>query len=392
MMRRRECGEFRGAGAGHLNNYSRLRNQEKLTVSVESMKLKGSIAAMEAYVPGRSVPGAVKLSSNENPLGPSPAAVKAMREMLEGVHRYPDGASTALRRALAERWNRAPENLLIANGSDEVFRLLAAAWLSPGENAVAARQTFSQYRQAVRLVGGEMREINLAEGRSDLDAMADAVDEGTRMIFICSPNNPTGTYRSHGDTAAFLDRVPGGVIVVLDEAYADFAEAPDFPDSRGLLEDYPNLVVSRSFSKLHGLAGLRVGFAVGHERIINGAERASMPFNVNAPAQAGALAALDDDEHRRVSVELVHSEKRFLQEEFERRGIVYYPTEANFICFECFGRDTKARELWGAIAEGGIVVRDLASFGLPRMIRFTFGTRENNRRFLDILDGLIETG
>lgn len=355
-------------------------------LSYDKLKLKADIAAMEAYVPGRSVPGAVKLSSNENPLGPPPAALEAIREALIGVHRYPDGASSALRCALAERWGRAPENLIIANGSDEIFRLLSIAWISPGENAVAARQTFSQYRHAVKLFGGEVKEINLVEGRSDLDAMAAAVDDRTRMVFICNPNNPTGTYRSHGDIAAFLDGVPSGVIAVLDEAYADFADAPDFPDSRALLNDYPNLVVSRSFSKLYGLAGMRVGYAVGDARITTGAERAAMPFNVNMPAQAGALAALNDDAYRRASLELVQGGKRFLQAQLESRGIFHYPTEANFICLQT---GVESADIWKAIAERGIAVRDLASFGLPRMIRFTFGTQENNRRLLEILDELL---
>ena len=350
------------------------------------MRLNPRIAKVEHYVPGKTVPGAVKLSSNENPLGPSPAAMEAVRKALAGVNRYPDSASSALRGVLAERWNRAPENVLITNGSDEALRLLVIAWMAPGENAVAARQTFSQYRSTVRLFGGEMREVDLAEGRSDLKATAAAVDQDTRMVFICNPNNPTGTYRSHEDIAAFLDGLPEGVIAVLDEAYAEFAEAPDFPDSRALLDDYPNLVVLRSFSKLYGLAGLRLGYAVGDARIMRGAEGAAMPFNVNIPAQAGALAALNDDAYRRASLELVRSGKRFVQAGLEGRGIFHYPTEANFICLET---GVEAAGIWEAIAERGISVRVLASFGLPRMIRFTFGTQEDNRRLLEILDELL---
>ena len=350
------------------------------------MKLKPNIAAMEAYVPGRSILGAVKLSSNENPMGPSPLAIEAIRDVLNGVHRYPDGTSTALRRALAERWNRFPENVVIANGSDEVFTLLTAAWLSPGENAVGARQTFSQYRHAVSLFGGKMREVDLSEGRCDLDAMAAAVDGKTRMVFICNPNNPTGTYRTHDEIAGFLHHLPEGVIVVLDEAYADFADTSDFPDSRALLERYPNLVVTRTFSKLYGLAGLRVGYAVGDAQVTAGAERAAIPFNVNSLAQAAALAALDDDGHREVSLELVRTGKRFLEAEFHKRGLFHYPTQANFVCFQL---DNEVAGLWAPIAERGIAVRDLKSFGLPRMIRYTYGTRENNQRLLAILDELV---
>lgn len=351
------------------------------------MKLKPNIASMEAYTPGKSVPGAVKLSSNENPLGPSPKAVKAIKEVLSGVHRYPDGTSTTLKRTLAKNWHVTPESIMVANGSDEVFALLAAAWISPGENAVGVRETFSQYRYAVGLFDAEMREISLRDGKYHLDGMLEKVDEQTRIIFLCNPNNPTGTYRSHSDILDFLKKIDSEVLVVLDEAYADFADKKDFPDSRKLLELFPNLVVTRTFSKLYGLAGLRVGYAVGDPRIISGTDRASMPFNVNNLAQEAALAALDDDEHKRKTLDLVRKEKAFFEGELDKRGIFHYPTQANFICFEL---KNDVAELWTPIAERGIALRDLRSFGLPRMARYTFGTRKNNIRLLEILDELIE--
>ena len=237
----------------------------------------------------------------------------------------PDGASTALRRGIADLWETAPSNLIIANGSDEVFTLLTAAWLSPGENAVSTRQTFSQYRYSVALFGGEMREVDLDRGKYDLEAMAALVNDKTRLVFICNPNNPTGTYLGHEELSSFLDGLPEGVIAVLDEAYADFAEAKDFPDSKALLKEHENLVVVRTFSKLYGLAGLRVGYGVGSSRITSGAERASMPFNVNNLAQAAARAALDDEEHRRLTLNLVHSERAFLADEFTQTRVLLLP-------------------------------------------------------------------
>lgn len=350
------------------------------------MKLKANIAAMEAYSPGRTVPGAVKLSSNENPLGPSPKGIQAIRDVLDGIHRYPDGASTVLKQELARIWDTGTENLIVANGSDEVFALLAAAWIGPGENAVGVRETFSQYRYAVGLFGGAMREVNLKDGSYPLEAMLEQIDDATRMVFLCNPNNPTGTYRTHDEVASFLSRVPGEVIVVLDEAYADFADAPDFPDSASLLRKYPNLVVTRTFSKLYGLAGLRVGYAVGSQEVISGADRASMPFNVNNLAQAAALESLGDREFRQRSLELVRTEKAFFTEELEKRSLSHYPTQANFICFSI---EIEVAEVWASIAERGIAVRDLKSFGLPRMVRYTFGLRENNQQLLDILDEIL---
>ncbi len=349
------------------------------------MRLKPNIASMEAYVPGKTSHGAVKLSSNENPLGPSKKAIHAIQSSLNQINRYPDGASTQLRQSIAHLWETSPANLVIGNGSDEVISLIAAAWLSPGDNAVSARQTFSQYRYAVTLFGGEMREVDLSYGKYNLDGMVDCVDENTRLVFICNPNNPTGTYLSHNAISRFINNLPESAIVVIDEAYADFVEAWDFPDSKLLLKQYNNIVVVRTFSKLYGLAGIRVGYGVGDPILTSGAERASMPFNVNSLGQIAALAALEDEDHRCQTLNLVHREKAFFTGELNRRDIFYYPTEANFICFSL---DREVSHIWDAVARGGIAVRDLKSFGLPEMLRYTFGTRENNRCLLSIIDKL----
>ncbi len=351
-----------------------------------SMKLKPNIASLPPYVPGKTAYNAVKLSSNENPLGPSPLALQAIRDNLQTVHRYPDGASTELRKALAQLWVTSPDNLIIANGSDEVFSLLSAAWLSPGENAVIASQTFSQYHYAIQLFGGETRKVNLCQGKHDLESMLLQVDEQTRMVFICNPNNPTGTYVNSDELESFMRRLPKNVIVVLDEAYAEFADSADFPDSKSLLKKFDNLVVVRTFSKLYGLAGMRVGYGVGNALLTSGAEQASMPFKVNLLAQSAALAALGDHDHRRRTLELVRNEKTFLAAEFARRGYIHYPTQANFICF---GVGVEARLLWEPLASRGIAVRDLKSFGLPALIRYTFGLREHNERLLSILDDVL---
>jgi len=330
--------------------------------------------------------GAVKLSSNENPLGPSPKAVRAIREALDSIHRYPDGSANALRVKLAERWNLSGDRLIITNGSDEFFTLLAAAFIGQGENALSVRETFSEYRFAVRLFGAEIREDSLIEGRYNLDGMLRLVDHQTRLVFLCNPNNPTGRYSTHREITVFLRSIREDIIVVLDEAYADFADKPDFPDTRVLLDEFPNLVVTRTFSKLHGLAGLRVGYAMGNAEVISGARRASMPFNVNRLAQIAAGAALEDAEHREKTLRLVHKERNFLSSELSARGIFHYPTQANFLCLDM---KTEIAKIWESIGLRGIALRDLKSFGLPHMARYTLGTRKNNRRLVEILDELI---
>ncbi|KGM38289.1 hypothetical protein S1OALGB6SA_2312 [Olavius algarvensis spirochete endosymbiont] len=349
------------------------------------MRINPNISSMETYVPGRTIKGAIKLSSNENPLGPSPLALAAIKDSLSEIHSYPDGACVELRSKLGELWKLDADNILVANGSDELLVLLAAALINSSCNAVGARQTFSQYRYAVRLFGGEMREKPLISGFYDFSGMLDLINSNTRLIFLCNPNNPTGTYRNSRELEAFLRKIPAGIVVALDEAYADFADANDFPDSRRLLVEFPNLLILRTFSKIYGLAGLRVGYAVARQELISGLAKASMPFNVNSLAQVAAHAALADTEHRESTLKLVHTEKRFLEAELNKRGIFNFPTQANFICF---GLEWEISEIWEWIARKGIALRGLQSFGLPKMARYTLGSRVNNQTLIKILDEL----
>jgi len=349
------------------------------------MNMKPNILSMEAYVPGRTIEGATKLSSNENPLGPSPLAMAAVKKALPEIHRYPDGTCIGLRAEIGELWELDADSILVANGSDELLILLAAILIDPGCNAVGARQTFSQYRYAVRLFGGEMREKSLLSGLHDLSGMLELINSDTKVIFVCNPNNPTGTYRSSQELESFLREVPNNIVVALDEAYADFADAGDFPNSRTLLTEYPNLLILRTFSKIYGLAGLRIGYAVAQPELIGAMAKAAMPFNVNSLAQVAARAALTDTGHREGTLRLVHTEKEFLGVELSKRGIFSYPTQANFICFAL---EQKISGIWEWIAGKGIALRELSSFGLPKMARYTLGSRVHNQLLLKILDEL----
>jgi len=349
------------------------------------MKAKPNITSMEIYIPGRVIEGAEKLSSNENPLGPSPLALAAIKDALPEIHRYPDGACVKLRAKIGELWGLDADNVLAANGSDELLVLLAAALIHPDCNAVSARQTFSQYRYAVRLFGGKMREKPLLSGFYNLSGMLELINSDTKVVFLCNPNNPTGTYRGSQELEDFLHKVPAETVVALDEAYADFADAKDFPNSKALLAKFPNLLVLRTFSKIYGLAGLRIGYAVGRPELIGELAKAAMPFNVNSLAQAAASAALADTEHRNNTLRLVHTEKKFLETELNKRGILNYPTQANFICFAL---EREIGSIWKWIAQRGIALRELDSFGLPKMARYTLGGRTHNQLLLKILDGL----
>ncbi|MBN2628394.1 MAG: histidinol-phosphate transaminase [Spirochaetales bacterium] len=354
--------------------------------------IKESLADLPPYAAGKKLPHAVKLSSNENPLGPCPAAVKAAAASLESVHRYPDGMCTALREKIAGLNGLCPENIIVGNGSDELMVFASGALINTGDEGLTSENTFSEYNFSVKCFGGICRQVPLREGIFDLDALAREIGEKTKIIFLCNPNNPTGGYFPEEELTAFLDKVPERTVVFLDEAYFDYVdrdEAPDYPDSPPLLQKYPNLIISRTYSKIYGLAAMRVGYAMGNRELIEALYRAKHAFNVNAPAQAAAEAALDDREFYDRSREMTFRGKKYLYGELDKRSVEYYKTQSNFLCLTFA---TPAAEIFTGYAARGIVIRDLSSFGLPRSIRYTIGTEENNRRFIEILDDLVKEG
>ena len=347
------------------------------------MQFRGALEKMEPYSPGKKRPGAIKLSSNENPFGPSPKAIEAVRRVAPELHIYPDGGATELREAVARKHGLATDQIVVGNGSDEVLTLAAASLIEPGDEGITAEHTFSQYAFATRLYGGVIRTTPMQAGTFDLDALLAPIGPRTRILFVCNPNNPTGTYRSHEELARFMERVPEDILVILDEAYADYALAKDFPRSEELLEQYENLLVLRTFSKIYGLAGLRVGYGMGSPELISMLNRARQPFNSNSAAQAAALAALTDEAHRIKSVELNQQAYDQMSRALEERGIFHYPSQANFICVD-LERDTKP--VYEELANGGITVRTLHSFGLPTMLRITLGPLDVMERLVGLLD------
>jgi histidinol-phosphate aminotransferase len=354
------------------------------------MQPRKVIKGIVPYSPGRLEPGAIKLASNENPLGPSPLALKAIAEAARGVNLYPDGASAALKAAIAAK--RAggalgPSSVVTGNGSDEILQLIAWAFIEPGLNAIGSACTFSEYAFAVNVAGGEMRQAPLREGRFDLAAIAALADANTRVAYLCNPNNPTGTYFTVAELDAFLDAVGDDVVVVLDEAYREYVDADDYPDSDALVRSRRNVIALATFSKIYGLAGLRVGYGIAHEGLASWVEKAREPFNVNLLAQAAALAALGDESFVAESRRLNKEGLEFIAAGLDRLGLRHYPSQSNFVCFDT-GRDCMA--MFEEIMRRGVTVRPLKGFGLPTWLRVSTGLPEQNTTFLDALEASLK--
>jgi histidinol-phosphate aminotransferase len=352
------------------------------------MNLRDDLRDLKPYAPGQHWPGVLKLASNENPLGPSPVALEAVKNALPSVYIYPDGASRVLRQALADALGVTIEQVAVGNGSDEIFTFITGAHLKPGDVAIGSKNTFSEYEFAVRLFGGTMRKTALREGVYDLDAMAAAIDGRTKMVFLCNPNNPTGGAFTHQALEAFLKRVPPAVLVVLDEAYCHYADDPDYPRALELLPRWPNLIVTRTFSKIYGLAAMRIGYALAAPELITHLAVVKQPFNVSGPAQIAGVAALGDRAFVERSQTINRDGKAFWYEKLKERGLFYFPTQANFICVSV---DRDAKAVFQAMAEAGVTIRALGSFDLPRWIRITIGTLEQNTLCLKALDHALDT-
>ena len=328
----------------------------------------------------------VKLASNENPLGPSPKALAAMREALDRAHFYPDGGGWALRGAIADKLGLDRENVVLGNGSNEIIEFIGHAFLRPGDEVVTARHAFAVYALMAQLFGAKTVEVPDPGYTHDLDAMLASIAWRTRQVFIANPNNPTGTMVGQQEIDRFMDRVPEEVIVVFDEAYYEFLDNP--PDVLKFLRDGRNVVVMRTFSKIQGLAGLRIGYGLASREIAGVLQKTRQPFNTNSIAQAGALAGLQDDEHMRKTRELTKEGREFLQSEFSSMGLEFVPSAANFVLLRVGDGD----QVFQALLRRGIIVRAMRSYKLPEWLRVSVGTRDQNRRFVAELRRLDSEG
>ena len=357
-------------------------------------RINPHILDLKPYAPGKPVEelerelgisGSIKLASNENPLGPSPRAIEAMRAALDGVNRYPDGASFELRDRLAERLGVAAEQLVFGCGGDEILELLAKVLLGPGRHAVFAWPSFAMYPLVAQGMGASASRVPLDDALAhDLDAMLGAITPETRLVTLCNPNNPTGTSIGRADFDRFMERVPDDVVVCIDEAYYEYVRREDFPDAIAWTRRRPGTAVLRTFSKIYGLAGMRVGYAIADPELSDFLHRARHPFNVNRLAEIGAVAALDDTAHVERAQRNNDEGARFLERELAALGVETWPTDANFLLART-GVGT-----YEALLQQGVIVRPLSGFGIDDCIRITIGTPAENERVVKSLRTLLE--
>jgi histidinol-phosphate aminotransferase len=356
--------------------------------------LKKQLLELHAYSPGKSIDEVkreyglkkiVKLASNENPFGCSPKVPEALTSLSGQFALYPDGGAYELRKQVAAHLNVEPEQLLFGSGLDEVIQMLSRSILSAGTNTVMAKPTFSQYRHHAVIENAEVREVPLKDGTHDLEAMLSQIDKHTKIVWICNPNNPTGTYVNTKELEGFMAGVPKTTLVVMDEAYYEYATAEDYPDTLSLLPNYENMVVLRTFSKAYGLASFRMGYAVGHASFISRLQAGRLPFNTSSFAQAAAIAALKD---QAFIEQCVTANKQGLKRYYEfckKHDINYYPSQANFIFMEVGDGNAVFQEL----LQAGYIVRSGAGLGLPNGIRVTIGSQEENEEIIALLEKVV---
>jgi histidinol-phosphate aminotransferase len=355
-----------------------------------------ALANLPVYQPGRPmeevarelglpVAGILKLASNENPLGPSPAALAAIERALQSLHIYPDGNAYYLKQRLAEKLGVPPANLLVGNGSNEIIELAGHALIDPGGEVVVSQFCFAVYPIVTHLFGGRLVIVPARDHGHDLPAMARAITLRTRIVFVANPNNPTGTLASAQEVKRLVSQIPPQVLLAMDEAYLEFVDQPC--DLLPLIREgqVKNLLLMRTFSKIYGLAGLRVGYGIGHPELISALEKARQPFNLNAMAQIGALAALDDDEHLQRTRRNNREGLRFFEDAFRQWPLKFVPSAANFVMVEV----GDGQRVFGELQKLGVIVRPMAGYQLPSWIRITVGTPAENARCLAALQKVL---
>jgi histidinol-phosphate aminotransferase len=361
-----------------------------------SLSLNPALQTLPVYQPGRPIEEVarelnlpaqeiIKLASNENPLGPSPAALAAMEKALQTLHLYPDGNAFYLKRKLAEKLGLEVSNLILGNGSNEIIEFVGHALMAPGLDVIVSQYCFAIYPIIAKLFGANVITVPAVRHGHDLPGMLRAVTPQTRVIFVANPNNPTGTLASREDVVELINNIPPQALLVMDEAYIEFLNDPMdlLPLIRLGLK--PNLLLMRTFSKIHGLAGLRLGYGMGHPDLIAALEKVRQPFNINSIVQAGALAALDDEEHVHRTRDNNAQGMRFFENELPRAGMSYVPSAANFLLVQVGEGDRIFREL----QKLGVITRPMSGYGLPQFIRVSIGTPAENAKCLDALKAVV---
>lgn len=362
----------------------------------EHVEHQVGLDALKPYIPGKPIEevqreygldDVIKLASNENPIGPSPKAVEGIRHALSRINFYPDGQSYYLREALAEFLDLEPAEITVGNGGDGIIMQTCMAYLDEGSEVVVSASSFPVYDIYTHVMRAELVKTPLKGYGLDLDAMVDAITERTRVVFVCNPNNPTGTIVNEDEVSAFMERVPDDVLVLFDEAYYEMVDSPDYPETiHYVRQSRANVMILRTFSKAFGLAGVRLGYALGAPEVLAPLNRVKEPFAVNLLAQAAGVAALQDRDFLRKTVETTQRERRFLQEGFEHLGLTTVPSQTNFILVR-LGPDALA--VYEDLLKRGVIVRPCTGYDLPDFLRVTVGSREQNERLLSTVAEVI---
>ena len=353
-----------------------------------TIEIRDCIKALQPYPPGKpieevereyGVTEAVKLASNENPLGPSPKAIKALKNNLNSLNRYPDGNAYYLKKAISEKFKISEERIVLGNGSDEIVMLLALAFINPGEEIIVSQYSFVRYKMGAQLMGARCIEVPLVDYQHSLGDFPHCVTSKTKAIFIDNPMNPIGTMATRKKMEKLLEKIADRILIVVDEAYFEYVKDKKYPNCLEYIDQYPNLVVLRTFSKIYGLAGLRIGYGFSSPEIINGIECVRPPFNVNSAAQIAGLAALSDNKFVKKSAKYNQKQKKFLYKELDNLKIKYIESHTNFILINL---DSNGNQVSEDLMKKGVIVRPLGDYNLNNFIRVTIGTEEENIKFI----------
>jgi histidinol-phosphate aminotransferase len=356
----------------------------------KSLVRKG-ILDLKPYIPGKPIEEVkrelglkevIKLASNETSVGPSPLAVAAIKEELENINLYPEGSSSVLREKLAQILSINKEMIIIGNGEDDIIDLIGMTFINDGDEVITGEITFPAYETAAKIMGGKLISVKLKDFSFDLEKIAQRINKKTKIIFICNPNNPTGTIVTREEVNNFMKKVPQDVIVVFDEAYYDYVEDKNYSDSLSYVLEGKNVIVLRTFSKIAGIAGVRVGYGISTSELIGYLNRVVNPFTTNRLAQVAALASLDDEEHYRKVLKSNQEGKKYLYRELKKIDLFYLPTEANFIFIDLKG---DSEVIFKKLLKKGIIIRPGKTWGCPNFIRVTIGTPYENEKFIQAL-------
>lgn len=369
-----------------------------MTTNFKQLAVSG-VQSLQPYQPGKPIDelarefglneeDIIKLASNENPLGPSPKVLAAIQEALPELTRYPDGAGFELKQAISNKFGLQKEQITLGNGSSDILDFICRAFVNPGENIVTSQHAFAIYGIIATIVGAHCIKVPAINYAHDLDAMAAAINDKTRVVFVTNPNNPTGTWINKNDLINFLDKIPANVLVLLDEAYFEYVQNADYPDGLSLLPAYPNLVVARTFSKAYGLAAMRVGYGASSVEVADLLNRVRPPFNVNSLALVAATASLSDDGYVQRSIAENSKGMQQLEAAFNELNIEYIPSVANFIAFK-IPSPLKAAEVFQQLLAKGVIVRPIAGYEMPDYLRVSIGTAQENQGFIEALTQVL---